>query len=625
MRVMTAGFGIKVGSTVLALGGSPARSLHVAKTAAAATATFHAPPSWGARSRARTSSALGHRVGLRGAGSSRQRSGEERARTRWVDSRLAPRDRAQGGRVRMTATERQGRTIATAVGAEGSDIYCNRELNMNQASLSSTPIKAVGFDMDYTLAQYFTAFDQLAFDGAKEKLVKDLGYPQDVDGFMYDPEHFSRGLVIDLERGNIIKMDRHKYVRVAFHGFKKLKSDERKRVYLDEQQLHTFTGRKYVSMDTLFSLVDAVLYAHLVELKDNGDETLKGKSYERLFRDVRKCVDLCHRDGVIKDRVAEDPAKYIIPDPDMAPMLKRFRKEGVQASVFLLTNSLWDYTHVVMNFLCGNSKKEDRTTEWLDLFDVAITGACKPSFLVEPYLSLFRVDEETGSLSNTDGVMGTPSEFLAKGKVFQGGNWLHLHDLLTLSSGDQLLYVGDHMFADILRSKRTLGWRTCLIVPELENEMKANREHRDLRVEVNMLRTLQYHLDTRLDDVRLQAMGEGPDSPAAAELSKLEEEQVQLKSLLRGNGLMLHSKFHPDWGQLFKSGYQDSRFATQVATYACIYTSKARNLARVSTQRSFRPVRDVSAHDLILEAADSPNDQMEALRQRVLNLKIPPS
>lgn len=47
------------------------------------------------------------------------------------------------------------------------------------------------------------------------------------------------------------------------------------------------------------------------------------------------------------------------------------------SQVFLLTNSLWDYTHVVMNFLCGNIKREDRTTEWLDLFDVAITGACK--------------------------------------------------------------------------------------------------------------------------------------------------------------------------------------------------------------------------------------------------------
>lgn len=33
------------------------------------------------------------------------------------------------------------------------------------------------------------------------------------------------------------------------------------------------------------------------------------QSYEKLFRDVRECVDLCHRDGVIKDRVEEDPAR----------------------------------------------------------------------------------------------------------------------------------------------------------------------------------------------------------------------------------------------------------------------------------------------------------------------------
>ncbi|CAN0201842.1 unnamed protein product [Scytosiphon promiscuus] len=634
MRVITAGFGIKVGSTVLALGGSPARSFHVvgghissqrsSTTRAAATVTgaFHGSSPWGGRSRARTSGAehccchLKHFM----PNSSCSRVLPPQPLSCFSESRLSSTGQAAGAGMEMAMTQRrQVRTIATAVGAEGSEIFCNRELNMKQ-------IKAVGFDMDYTLAQYFTAFDQLAFDGAKQKLMKDLGYPKMVDAFEYDPELFSRGLVIDLERGNIIKMDRHKYIRVAFHGFKKLKSEERKQIYLDGGKasfplicMQTFTGRKYVSMDTLFSLVDAVLYAHLVELKDNGNEFLAGKSYERLFRDVRKCVDLCHRDGVIKDRVEEDPARYIVPDPDMVPMLKRFREEGVQ--VFLLTNSLWDYTHVVMNFLCGNVKREDRTSEWLDLFDVAITGACKPSFLVEPYLSLFRVDEATGDLRNTDGVMGSPTEFLAEGKVFQGGNWLHLHDLLSLSSGDQLLYVGDHMFADILRSKRTLGWRTCLIVPELESEMNANRENRDLRMEVNMLRTLQYNLDTRLDDVRLEVMKEGPDSPSAVELAELEEEQVQLKSLLRDDGLLLHSKFHPDWGQLFKSGYQDSRFATQVATYACIYTSKASNLARVSTQRSFRPVRDVSAHDLILEAADTPNDQMEALRQRVMDSK----
>ena len=38
---------------------------------------------------------------------------------------------------------------------------------------------------------------------------------------------------------------------------------------------------------------------------------------------------------------------------------------------------------------------------------------------MEPYLSLFRVDEESGSLTNTDGPVGPPKDFLAEGKVMQ--------------------------------------------------------------------------------------------------------------------------------------------------------------------------------------------------------------
>lgn len=36
---------------------------------------------------------------------------------------------------------------------------------------------------------------------------------------------------------------------------------------------------------------------------------------------------------------------------------------------------------------------------------------------MEPYLSLFRVDEESGSLTNIDGPAGPPKDFLAEGKV----------------------------------------------------------------------------------------------------------------------------------------------------------------------------------------------------------------
>ena len=39
--------------------------------------------------------------------------------------------------------------------------------------------------------------------------------------------------------------------------------------------------------------------------------------------------------------------------------------------------------------------------------------------------------------------------------------------MLGVSSGNQILYVGDHIYGDVMRSKKTLGWRTMLVVPEL--------------------------------------------------------------------------------------------------------------------------------------------------------------
>ncbi len=52
----------------------------------------------------------------------------------------------------------------------GKRIFCNRLLNMKN-------IVAVGFDMDYTLAQYKPeTFESLAYGGTIKKLVNDLGY-----------------------------------------------------------------------------------------------------------------------------------------------------------------------------------------------------------------------------------------------------------------------------------------------------------------------------------------------------------------------------------------------------------------------------------------------------------------
>jgi hypothetical protein len=201
------------------------------------------------------------------------------------------------------------------------DLFCNRELGLSS-------LEAVGFDMDYTLAQYTLEFDLLAYNGAKEKLVNWLGYPSEVLDFQYTTDIARRGCLIDRSRGNILKLDNHRYVRAVEHGLTPLSREERKTVYRSSyQESESFTGKEFANIDTPFSLVDGCLFAQLVDLKDRlggvggdlggmggMDGMMGGKKYNDLYTDMRRCVDRCHKDGVIKLTVAEDPEKYIVYD-----------------------------------------------------------------------------------------------------------------------------------------------------------------------------------------------------------------------------------------------------------------------------------------------------------------------
>jgi HAD superfamily 5'-nucleotidase-like hydrolase len=265
-------------------------------------------------------------------------------------------------------------SLAGSRASVGRDVYCNRALVMPQ-------IQAVGFDMDYTLAEYLPdQFDMLAYNGALKKLVQ-LGYPEAIRQFTYDPRAYQRGLVLDRKRGNVLKMDRHKYVKVAYHGLTKMSSAQRKATYAQSFEAQPqFTPPDYVSVDTAFSLIDVALFCQLVDHKDHQPQTIT-MPYERIYKDVRHAVDLCHCDGEIKDVVAMKPSDYIRQSPELGQMLAQLKLGGKQ--VFLLTNSLYDYTDTVMRFLLG--------PHWLEYFDLVICGARKPGFLLDPYLPLFQV------------------------------------------------------------------------------------------------------------------------------------------------------------------------------------------------------------------------------------------
>lgn len=510
------------------------------------------------------------------------------------------------------------------------EIFCNRSLKMRS-------IKAIGFDMDYTLAHYKAEnFETLAYEGALRRLVH-AGYPSEVLTALrpYDPQAYIRGLVIDKKRGNVLKMDRHKYVKLAFHGFQRLSKKERDALYNPTAVTWaSFSEPDFAVVDTLFSLPDAYLFSKLVEFKDRYPDLIE-KPYEQIYRDVRRAVDLCHRDGTIKQRVAQEPAKYIEYDPHLIPTLRRLKRSG--RKTFLLTNSLWEYTNVVMNFLMGNPPGVLELA-WLDLFDVVIVGANKPAFLTDPRLWMYRVDPASleGKLSNTEGVIdGNAEAFLREGKVLQGGSYIHLQEILSLNTGSEVLYVGDHMFSDILRSKRQLGWRTMLIIPELtheidemlrsENDRQRLREMRFLRDELDeMIDRAEWELhceyerseqllDPETECTRMQRIDALRQSVETAE----SELQV-VKAALAAETERYHQRFHPVWGQLFKTGYQNSRFAEQVEQYACLYTSRVSNLRFVSPEITFRCMSDQCPHDRLSE-----NPMRRILERRRQTTKSP--
>ncbi|XP_024374893.1 uncharacterized protein [Physcomitrium patens] len=494
------------------------------------------------------------------------------------------------------------------------NIFCNRSLNMKS-------IVAIGFDMDYTLAQYKAdTFESLAYAGTIQKLVNNLSYPPELLEWRFDWRFMVRGLVLDKRRGCILKMDRHKYVKVAYHGFRELSREDRQAMYGNTLSRESYDEPDYALIDTLFSLAEAYLFMQLVDFRDAFPDRIPAvvNDYSQLYKDVRAAVDLCHRDGTIKQAVANEPSKYINEDPLIVPMLKMLKQSG--RKTFLVTNSLWDYTHVVMNYLCGKCGTDGgipRDDEWLSYFDVVITGSAKPSFFMDgSRASLFEVDIVTGMLQNTDsgtpmaqiGGVGLQATVLPNPnvkqacRVFQGGCVAHLHKLLSIEAGSQVLYVGDHIYGDILRSKKELGWRTMLVVPELAVELDLLHQTIRTRKGISELRNQRDEIEDSLQRLewclRFEEHADEERQKLEQEVAQLREEDEAIREQHRQAQRDCHHMFHKTWGQLMKTGYQNSRFAHQVERFACLYTSHVTNLCYYSPNKSYRTTEDFMPHEL---------------------------
>jgi len=463
---------------------------------------------------------------------------------------------------------------ATEVSRER-QIFVNRNLRLGS-------VRAIGFDMDHTLAIYKSLpFERLAFEKTIAKLVA-RGYPRSLLRLRYHHEFVVRGLVVDKGRGNILKMDRHHYVVQAYHGTRKIPHEMRKDLYTRER-IHV-GGRTYVAVDTLFSVPEISLYAQLVDWTDASG---RNPDYRGLYEDVRAAIDEAHADGSIKNRIARDPRRYLEFDPQLPGTLSRMVAHGMR--LFLLTNSEADFTALIMDRLLGGRVKAH--PHWTDYFDVVIVKAEKPGF--------FGRHEELRPIApEALGLRDSRRPRFA----YSGGSVRALEHALGVT-GDEILYFGDHTYGDIMRSKRIVGWRTAMIVRSLEDEIAhlsaAAKEWivlEDLERRIDRLAATRDFLQRAVaGEISSDALRRflrdaglvGGRRRLRAALRAAQEQIHDLSAESRARESAVEASFNPYWGPIFRAGRETSHFGKQVEEFSCIYTSRVSNFLNYPMSKYF--------------------------------------
>lgn len=459
-------------------------------------------------------------------------------------------------------------------------IFVNRNLRLSS-------IKMIGFDMDYTLAIYrYPDFEILALNKTIDRLIQ-KGYPESIFKREYGQEYVMRGLVIDKVNGNVLKLDKYNFVHRAMHGKRHLSYEERYANYRNKKL--DLSSDDFLWMDTLFSLPEVSI---IIDAIDNIDRQGLSRSirYYELINDVRRSIDEIHQDGTLKSIVLQDIQRYIEFDPNLPITLHRFKSNGKK--LFLLTNSYWDYTNAVMSYLLNNRLPE--YPGWTNYFDIIIVGAGKPEFF-NSNNNFFTVNTRTGQIKP---LQTTISAFI-KGVVYQGGNILDFERLSAIK-GENILYIGDHIYGDILSSKKSTLWRTCMIIPELENEIRITKENIGVIKRLNKMEMQRIILERELNKLRYN-LKYGMSNGIKRQFEMKKERFNRTLQMVERKKLEMAARYNRYWGSLLKENNELSKFGAQVEDYACVYTSRVSNFMNVSPEEYLVSPPKLLPHELEID------------------------
>lgn len=453
-------------------------------------------------------------------------------------------------------------------------VFVNRTLNLKK-------IRYIGVDMDHTLIRYNSEnFEKLSHTVMIDKLIKVKNYPESLRGLPFDYNFAVRGLVIDRKKGNLLKLNRYTAIRASYHGMRPLDFKEHQKLY--KSTYIDLSNPDYLAIDTSFSISLAILFAQVVDLKDSDSKGV-WPEYAQIADDILDALDEAHRDGSLKEVVKQNLDQFIIKDEALVRNIERFRKHNKK--VVVITNSDYHYTKLLLDYAVNPFLKDHKS--WHELFEFVITLAQKPKFFYEEQKFL-RVNPADGSMTNMEGKL-TPG-------LYQGGNAKKFTRDLDLQ-GDDILYIGDHIYGDILRLKKDCNWRTAMVIEELDVEINNNKQAEPVNVEIESLMRKKEPFEddlTLLMTKKIEKDSQINENEIDILQKKISEIDAQISQLIKKQ----QSLYNPHWGQLMRSGNEESYFAYQLDRYACVYMEKLNDLLELSPRTYFRAPRRPLSHEI---------------------------
>ncbi|KAM4675231.1 5'-nucleotidase domain-containing protein 3 [Discoglossus pictus] len=443
-------------------------------------------------------------------------------------------------------------------------IFSNNEMSLDD-------IEIYGFDYDYTLAFYSKDLHSLIFNTARDLLINEHRYPNELRNYEYDPDFAIRGLHYDVHKALLLKIDAFHYIQLGtvYRGFSVVPDSEVIEMYQGShvplEQMSDFYGKSSEGntlkqfMD-IFSLPEMTLLSCVNEyfLKHNID-------YEpvHLYKDVKDTIRDVHVKGLMYRAVEADIERYICYGEKTRAVLAKLANHGKK--MFLITNSPSSFVDRGMNFIVGK--------DWRDLFDVVIVQADKPNFFNDKRRP-FRKVNDRGVL------LWDKIHQLEKGQTYKQGN---LFEFLKLTGwrGSKVLYFGDHIYSDLADLTLKHGWRTGAIIPELKTELQ-------------LMNTAQY-IQTMawLQGLTglLERMQIYRDAESQMVLQDWMNERQDMRDLTR-------KIFNPRFGSIFRTDHNPTYFLRRLSRFADVYMESLSCLLNYDLHHRFYPKRTPLQHEV---------------------------